>query len=72
LENVLTANGFTSADIPTWLINPHCNDNSSELVAKANAIDSFLLTNTSATASCAKALQNFYSAKSTVCTPPWA
>lgn len=71
LENVLVANGFTSADIPTWLINPHCNDSLSELITQANAIDSFLLTSNSATANCSKALQNFYTAKSTVCTPSW-
>lgn len=72
LENVLIANGYSSADIPTWLINPHCNDDSTQLMTQANAIDSFLLTSNSTTASCAKALQNFYTAKSTSCTPPWA
>lgn len=72
LENVLTANGYSSADIPTWLINPHCNDDSTQLMTQANAIDSFLLTSNSTTASCAKALQNFYTAKSANCTPLWA
>ena len=70
LTDLLVANGFTSTDIPTWLINPHCNESPSTLLAHAALMAQLPLH--SAPTQCAKSLQNFYQAKtSNTCVPPW-
>lgn len=72
LTNLLTANGFTSKDIPTWLINPHCNDNSSTLISHSSLIDQLATQTHNSPSHCATSIANFYQAKtSTICTPPW-
>ncbi len=70
LTNLLVANGFTSTDIPTWLINPHCNDTSVMLASHATLMDQ--LPQHITPTNCAIAIQNFYQVKtSNACVPPW-
>ena len=70
LTDLLIANGFTSSDIPTWLVNPHCNDTADMLISHAGLIAALPLH--SASSQCVTSIQNFYQAqKSTGCVPPW-
>ena len=70
LTDLLVANGFSSADIPTWLINPHCNDTSSMLVSRATLMDQ--LPQDTMPGNCATSIRNFYQAKTNnACVPPW-
>lgn len=71
LTELLVANGFSSADIPTWLVNPHCNESSSTLVSHASLIEQ--LSSHTAPSNCVKSIQNFYQQQtSTACVPPWS
>lgn len=68
LTNLLYANHFTSADIPTWLINPHCTDTQQTLVTQAGLLDGLTQTDPTNNLSCTTAMQNFYQAKAASCT----
>lgn len=71
LSELLLINHFTSADIPTWLVNPHCTNTQDTLIQAGSLIDQRALSSTPA--NCAKAIENFYMAKkSTACVPPWS
>jgi hypothetical protein len=70
LTNLLYANHFTSADIPTWLINPHCTDTQQTLVTQALLIDGLAQTDPTNHLNCTTAMQNFYQAKTAPCTLP--
>ncbi len=62
LTNTLVLNGFTSDDIPSWLITPHCSNTETALLRSANQMGRPYK----------QALQRFYQAKSTnTCVPPW-
>ena len=70
LTNLLIANGFSSSDIPTWLINAHCNDTVDSLTSHAALMDQLPMH--SAPSQCATSIKNFYQAKqSNTCVPPW-
>jgi len=70
LTDLLVANGFTSADIPTWLINPHCNETSDELITHGNFMEQ--LPQHTTPSHCATSIQNFFNVKeNTACQPPW-
>ena len=70
LTDLLVANGFSSADIPTWLVNPHCNDSSTTLISHASLMEQLPLH--SAPNNCVKSIQSFYQEKtSNACAPPW-
>ncbi|MFZ4077363.1 MAG: hypothetical protein ACOYKA_05195, partial [Legionellaceae bacterium] len=70
LSELLLANGFSSADIPTWLINPHCNDTMTTLIESTTHMSQ--LPPHSTPSNCAQSIQNFYEAKtSQACSPPW-
>lgn len=73
LGSILKDNGFTSADIPTWLTNPHCNTNSRSLIEGAILVDHFQQKYSQVkTSSCQTAMQQFIQAKTNgVCAPPW-
>lgn len=69
LTNLLTANGFSSTDIPTWLINPHCNETSDILISHGALIEQL---QQSAPNTCVTSIQNFYQEKlNATCIPPW-
>lgn len=68
LTNLLVTNGFSSSDIPSWLINPHCNDVSS-LPSQADIIDQLPQAPEN---TCATSITQFIQAQtSTTCAPPW-
>ncbi|MDF1758391.1 MAG: hypothetical protein P1U74_08860 [Legionellaceae bacterium] len=79
LGAILVASGFSIADIPTWLNNPHCNQGQSAL-----ALHSILMTKPDQNnklegtlykgkISPSDILQSFYQAKSSLtCSPPWS
>ncbi len=70
LTDLLVANGFSSADVPTWLINPHCNESVNAVQANATLIEQ--LPRLNATNHCAASVKTFYQAKTaTMCMPPW-
>jgi len=70
LSELLLINNFTSADIPTWLVTPHCSNTQATLINGGQQIDQLSPGNTPP--HCATAIQNFFTAKkSTDCVPPW-
>lgn len=70
LTRLLVANGFTSGDIPTWLVNPHCNDTRTSMAIQAASIDQLSLQSVSG--SCATSIQEFYQTQAnTTCVVPW-
>lgn len=70
LTNLLYANHYTSADIPTWLINPHCNDTQQEVITHAALVDALLQADQANTPDCTTAIQNFYQTQASACTLP--
>ena len=71
LNNLLLANHYTTADIPTWLINPHCNDNKLTLESEGQVIDHYNLSANNVAASCSTAVENFFQSKTqTSCSVP--
>jgi hypothetical protein len=70
LTNLLVAHGYSSTDIPTWLINPHCNDAADTLLTHATLIEQ--LQQDGSLNQCTTSIENFLKVKtSTACTPPW-
>ncbi len=66
LTNTLVLNGFSSNDIPSWLITPHCTNSESALLSRAKQMDKAQNNQYS------KALKGFYQAKNdNMCVPPW-
>lgn len=69
LDTLLIANGFSSDDVPTWLINPHCNDSQLAILARAHEMDA---TQQISIHEYVKNLQRFFTAKlNSTCSPPW-
>lgn len=72
LDKLLLANHYTTADVPTWLINPHCNDNQQDLDSASHVIDQYRLGTNTFTASCQRSVQNYFQSKlNTSCVVPW-
>lgn len=72
LNNLLLANHYTTSDIPTWLINPHCNDNKTELESIGQIIDQYNLSTNNLAENCAKSVESFFQSKTqTSCKVPW-
>ncbi|MCX7116059.1 MAG: hypothetical protein NTW08_09170 [Gammaproteobacteria bacterium] len=73
LNNLLLANHYTTAEIPTWLINPHCNDSEEQLATIGQVIDQYNLSANGYTENCSKAVESFFESKTqTTCAVPWA
>lgn len=72
LDQLLLANNYTTADIPIWLINPHCNGDQFALKAAGHLIDQYTLSTNSYTTSCQKSINNYFQSRSTSsCVVPW-
>ena len=69
LNDILSANGFSSADIPSWLSIPHCSDNVDSLLTHASLMDQLPIH--SAPNQCTTTIQNFYTTTASLCVPPW-
>ena len=73
LSNLLLANHYTSADIPTWLINPHCSASQQDISTAAGLIDTYSLNVGDVSANCQTAVNSFFQANAqTSCQVPWA
>jgi hypothetical protein len=73
LSNLLLANHYTSADIPSWLINPHCNASQQDISAAADLIDTYKQGVGDVLANCKTAVDSFFQANGqTSCQVPWA
>jgi hypothetical protein len=72
LDKLLLANHYSTADIPNWLIHPHCNDSQELLSTTAEIIDHYQLGSNTNIASCQTSVENYFQSKSsTNCAVPW-
>jgi hypothetical protein len=70
LGRILVLSGYSVADIPTWLSNPHCNHGQSALLSQAKLMDKD--SHKKGKNSYSKILKRFYKSKASLtCSPPW-